>query len=424
MRILIVDDELVSRTKLETLMGSMGACQAADCGTEALALYEDALAQGHGFDLVMLDIDMPDLQGQDVLKRLREIENFGPHRAAVVMVTARSDQDHVLICLKTGCDDYIAKPFNREVIIEKLVNLGLVDAPTRSHDPLPIESPKSADQIFQEVYTALRSGGLRLPVLPQIAIQFRDLVQSNADVDQMSRLLKQDMALAANLVRVANSALYRGFGDVQNVEQAIKRLGQTETEQMVTALANQKLFKIDRPKYKEAMQNLWQHSLASAYATEILARSLARRLVIEPFYAGLFHDIGVLALLHIISKMEEGGRYDEDIDTQALNETIENYHAMFGAKVLEIWGFESDYIRTTLCHNSLHTAESLTTELLLVHLGNLVAKSLGYSADGRTLEIDLIETQSAKKLQLGSPQIEMLKESVEEHMTNSVGMMT
>ena len=423
MQILIVDDEMVSRTKLEAIMSSRGQCQTATCGNQALDLYERSLTDGNGFDLVMLDIGMPDLQGDQVLKRLRKMENNGPHRAAVVMVTARSDQANVLTCLNNGCDAYITKPFNAKAIDEKLARLGLVDDHFQFAALTPESCGSKADAIFQGILIAIRTGKFKLPALPQICTQFRELTDNNADVHEMTRLLNQDMVLAAKLVEVANSTLYPGFDTVQTIEQAIGRLGLTQTGHMVLALSSCQLFKTDNSKFIDLRQSLWQHSLASAYAAEILARSLARDLSVDPFCAGLLHDIGTLALLHCIEQMETRNLETDAIDDETLSGTIESYHAMFGAKLLEMWNFDGEYSRITLSHNSLHTAESLTCELLVVHFGNLVSKSIGYAADGRPFNADLVKVQSAKALKLDTEQIDFLEHNVLERMAQSADLM-
>lgn len=423
MQILIVDDEMVSRTKLEAIMSSIGQCQTATCGRQALDLYERALTDGNGFDLVMLDINMPDLQGDQVLQRLRKMETNGPHRAAVVMVTAKSDQTNVLTCLNSGCDAYIAKPFNAKAIDEKLAHLGLVDDSIQCASSTAEISGSKAGAIFREIQISIRTGKFKLPALPPICTRFRELIGNNADVREMAQLLKQDAVLVAKLVEVVNSALYPGFDTVQTIEQAIGRLGPTQTEQIVMALSYRQLFKTDNREYIDVRKSLWRHSLASAYAAEILARSLARELSVDPFCAGLLHDIGVLALLHTFAQMQEHDSDTDAIDDEILSDTIESYHAMFGAKLLETWNFDGEYSRIALSHNSLHTAQSLTDELLVVHFGNLVAKTIGYTADGQPFNTDLAKMQSSEALKLKTEQIDFLERKVSERMAQSAGLM-
>ncbi len=128
MKILIVDDELVSRKKMEKIMGNFGECEVAENGQWATAAFKTAYQSGTPFDLVTLDVEMPGKDGTEVLFELREIEEeFVVPRhlqAKVLMVTAHSDKDTVITSIQAGCDDYVVKPFNRETVVEKLNKLG------------------------------------------------------------------------------------------------------------------------------------------------------------------------------------------------------------------------------------------------------------------------------------------------------------
>jgi two-component system chemotaxis response regulator CheY len=127
MKILIVDDELVSRMKLQKIMGIIGECQAVNNGHDAIAAFEEAWENGEPFDLIMLDIAMPEMDGTEVLSEIREIEKEKKvpreKRTKIMMVTAYSDKESVITCVQTGCDDYISKPFDRQIIVEKLGNM-------------------------------------------------------------------------------------------------------------------------------------------------------------------------------------------------------------------------------------------------------------------------------------------------------------
>lgn len=422
MRILVVDDELVSRIKLDTLMRGFGDCKTAENGHQALELFQLSLDRERSFHLVMLDIDMPDMQGTEVLQRIRLMEQMadptGGLRTAVIMVTVASDRDHVMTCINSGCDDYITKPFSIKIIKEKMAKLGLIDDSGNAKCNADQTKPVTAEALFKDIRKALRTGELQLPALSQIGFQFRNLVRSNADISEMGELLKKDMTVVSKLIRVANSVLYRGYGTVQTVEQAIGRLGLSETDQMVTALTNQQLFVSKQSKYRPLMQTLWEHSLACAYGAEILGHSLARNLDIDPYTAGLFHDIGALALIQIIAELEKRGRYPQGVETEALLETVANYHAVFGAKLMEKWEFEKEYVNVVLYHNNVAAAASVTDELLVVHFANLVAKASGYTAFNHPQTVDLIDAPAVEKLRLAGHQIATLQHKVKWRMVN------
>jgi two-component system chemotaxis response regulator CheY len=129
MRILVVDDELVSRKKMEIIMSTFGECVAVDTGESALKAFGDAIVNGAPFDLITLDVSMPEMDGTEVLYEIRKIEkksNLPRKRwSKIIMVTAQSDKETVTLCIQVGCDNYISKPFDRAIIAKKLAELGM-----------------------------------------------------------------------------------------------------------------------------------------------------------------------------------------------------------------------------------------------------------------------------------------------------------
>jgi len=129
MRILTADDELVSRKLMEKIMTNYGECEAVASGQAAIEAFKTAWHNWIPFDLITLDISMPDINGLDVLYQIRSLENEKNVRAnkrvIVIMVTASSDKDTIVTAVQAGCNEYIAKPFDRETIAKKLIKLGL-----------------------------------------------------------------------------------------------------------------------------------------------------------------------------------------------------------------------------------------------------------------------------------------------------------
>jgi two-component system chemotaxis response regulator CheY len=127
MKILVVDDEPVSRRMLERIMQTFGDCSSVASGGEAIAAFEAAWASWAPFDLITLDVSMPEMDGTETLSQIRQRENAkhvpNDKRVKVVMVTARSDKPTVLTAIQAGCNDYITKPLQRETIAKKLARL-------------------------------------------------------------------------------------------------------------------------------------------------------------------------------------------------------------------------------------------------------------------------------------------------------------
>jgi len=129
MRILIVDDEMVSRTKLELIMEYFGDCETVDHGDHALAAFHEAHRDDEPFNLIMLDINLPGMDGIRVLSAIRDAEkelNIEPSRKAkILMTTSYRDKDRIVASVQSGCDDYIGKPFDLNLIRTKLGKLGV-----------------------------------------------------------------------------------------------------------------------------------------------------------------------------------------------------------------------------------------------------------------------------------------------------------
>jgi len=128
MKCLVVDDDGVSLNKMQKIIGEFGDCVLAESGKDAIVEFNHAWDQKLPFELISLDISMPDMSGIDVLIAIRNIEKekgiSKDRQCKVMMVTATADQDVVIGSVKAGCNTYIVKPFDRTRVVEKLKSLG------------------------------------------------------------------------------------------------------------------------------------------------------------------------------------------------------------------------------------------------------------------------------------------------------------
>ncbi len=106
-RILIVDDVEDNRYTLNMLLDLEGYARVAQAGDGAEALER---LRAEAFDLVLLDVMMPKLDGYQVLERLKAEGRL--HRLPVVMISALQEIDSVVRCIELGAEDYLPKPFN------------------------------------------------------------------------------------------------------------------------------------------------------------------------------------------------------------------------------------------------------------------------------------------------------------------------
>lgn len=131
MRSLIAEDDRTSRTLLQTLLARHGDCDAVEDGLRAVDAYRMSLDCGDPYDLVCLDIMMPRMDGQTVLREIRALEsNQGVavgKGAKIIMTTALGDPKNVMRSFREQCDAYLIKPIDHTMLQEQLQQLGLVD---------------------------------------------------------------------------------------------------------------------------------------------------------------------------------------------------------------------------------------------------------------------------------------------------------
>lgn len=130
MRILIVDDNFVTRKMLARLLESYGICDVAENGQVAMEAFQLALYDQQPYRLVCLDIRMPGLDGTEVLESLREMERkhgiaLGPTSCKILMVTGVDDRKTVFESFRKNCDGYVMKPVSKEQLVDQLRTLGL-----------------------------------------------------------------------------------------------------------------------------------------------------------------------------------------------------------------------------------------------------------------------------------------------------------
>ena len=124
-KVLIADDNLPNRIFLVKCLEEYGIIESVEDGKEALARFEQALNQNAPFNLICLDIMMPEMDGRTTLKHIRAIENERginlKNRSKILMLSALDDKDTVIGSFEDQCDGYLVKPFNRAEIQEYLV---------------------------------------------------------------------------------------------------------------------------------------------------------------------------------------------------------------------------------------------------------------------------------------------------------------
>ena len=130
MKCLIVEDDFAARRLMKMYLLNYSDCDIAVDGNEAVEAFGLAMDEKEPYELICLDIMMPNMDGRDALKVIRQIESkhgiSGLDCVKVIMTTALGDSKSVIGSFREGCEAYIVKPVRKDKLLEEMGNLGLI----------------------------------------------------------------------------------------------------------------------------------------------------------------------------------------------------------------------------------------------------------------------------------------------------------
>jgi len=222
----------------------------------------------------------------------------------------------------------------------------------------------------------------QLPPAPKVVPDLMKLLnQENVDSSKVVRMISFDPSLTANVLRLCNSAYYGAAMPTTDLQEAVTRLGFRQVYLLVTAATGAKLLSAPVKGYGLDPGELWKHSVASAVASQLMAKKLGddQNLV---FTAGLLHDLGKV----ILAQAAEG-TYDKifreaEIHQLSIIECESKIlgvnHADVGGRLLARWKFPDNVVAAVTHHHAPRNAKQHERLASYVYLGNMVAYFMGH----------------------------------------------
>lgn len=263
---------------------------------------------------------------------------------------------------------------------------------------------------FAAMLQKFSAGKIQPPAMPQVVFELRSAIRrQETTVKEVAQILERDPVISLRLISVAKSPVYKGYGEVKSVQAAIPRLGFKETLSIVVAIANKSLYEARQPQYKVALDKMWGHSLATAYAAKLIAQALLRDDPETLFLMGLIHDVGKVILLRAFAESSK----EKAIPMEAVWAAVQDSHQVIGNLLLKRWGFGEEFQKVVALHEGGNYSDQTIPDILVVHLANMLTRKMGYSSfdwDGS----DLAELSSARLLGLSSDTIDRVEGKVKE----------
>jgi HD-like signal output (HDOD) protein len=185
----------------------------------------------------------------------------------------------------------------------------------------------------------LRDERLELPAFPEAVIRIQRVLQSpDTRTDDVVRILSSEPALAARLLRMANSAEFRRSDqNITDLKNAVARMGFNMVRSVAVAFAMRQLRRKDTysPTAQRELEHAWDESLDASAACFVIARRFTRLNPDQALLTGLLH---VLGRLYIVMRAKDAAELG---DTE-MREIIDGWHASIGKAILETWGLPEE----------------------------------------------------------------------------------
>jgi len=203
-----------------------------------------------------------------------------------------------------------------------------------------------ADRVAQAITDAIDADDLVLPTMPEMALKVREVAEDpNASVKKLATVIGCDAALTARLIKVANSAVFRGAVEIQDLNMALMRLGMATTCTLATGLAMEQMFQATTDMVDKRLRQVWTISSEIAGVCTVLCKHYTKMRPDQATLAGLVHKIGVLPILS----------YAEDHpsllkDSFTLDAIIKSTHPKIGQRILTAWEFPKEIRNVPMAH--------------------------------------------------------------------------
>jgi len=196
------------------------------------------------------------------------------------------------------------------------------------------------EKVRDSILDAIKSDRIMLPTLPEVALNVREVARDpNTTVAALCGVLEKDAAIAARVIKVANSPLFRGNKTIDTLKLATTRLGVRYTANFATGIAMKQIFQATTTAIDDILRATWENSTEIAAFAHAYAQLQPHLQADQASLAGLTHPIGVLPIL---TYAEENRKLLGNLEL--LHTLIEATHQDIGMHILRAWDFPDELV--------------------------------------------------------------------------------
>ncbi len=260
------------------------------------------------------------------------------------------------------------------------------------------------------------SESLNLPIFPGVARElYAKISDEKVSINDIAAVIAKDQAMAAQMLKLANSSFFAGLNKVRTIRESIMRLGVKQVYNCLVAGAQKDLYSSRDPFIAKYLRVLWQHALTTAKATEWLLRKTGYGEAADAgFLAGLFHDIGKLLLLKVFETIR-ADRKDVAISDSFIVEVLDAMHVEQGGRLMGVWNIPEVYCEVASHHHD-EDIEGADALLLAVRIVDQVCSKTGPSLhpDSTINPATLSEVMALSIKEIVLAELEVLIEDIQD----------
>lgn len=281
-------------------------------------------------------------------------------------------------------------------------------------------TPPSSGGGHEAIVTAALKEISHIATLPEVTMKIISLVEDpDSTAQDLNSVISNDPALGARILKVVNSAFYGLPGQIGSTNRAIVLLGLNAVKNIAIAASLAKLFRGGQITPTFTAKELWQHCIAVATTTRILATKTGSGLPDEAFLAGLIHDIGIMVEIQarrtLFIKALNAKEQDPALSfRQAETDALGANHEQFGFGLCKQWKFPATFAYVAgYHHRPMEVADQHRRLTGLVHVADVLSARLGLGFGG-TVDTDTIQTELLQQLNLTQETIDEVSAQVPE----------
>jgi len=261
----------------------------------------------------------------------------------------------------------------------------------------------------------LISNSSSLPTLPGILTKISRLeAQKDSSTDDFARVINSDQILAAKVLRLVNSPFYGFSRRVSTISNALILLGVNVIKSLVLSSS---IFEM----MEKSFLGLWEHSLATAAAANVIATKLDLPDIEEISTAALLHDIGkVVIKIHLkdgYEQMLEDGSVQEFGAYEAEHQALGTEHAEVGQWLAENWYLPEKLLEPIACHHDVEKSQEHRTATAVVHYADALIKARGVGFSGDDF-VPSIQIAAREELQIDEEQLTEIIAELEDRLVD------